>query len=63
MLDKEDQLYMCGIGNIKVIVVARDRESAKRNAHSWIGGNPEQYTVTPLTNPGDRIHLALTLYV
>lgn len=62
-MDKELILFIVEMGNIHVITYAYERESAKRNAHSWIGGNYDHYIVTPLTEPGDRIHLSLTLYV
>lgn len=58
-----NQLFLVSFGNIKVITWALGRESAKRNAHDWIGGNMDQYIVSPLTNPGDRIHLDITLAV
>lgn len=35
-----------------------NRESVKENAHKWFGmGNPDEYIVTPLTNPGERFKL------
>lgn len=54
---------MVSLGNIRYFTWAGDRENAKRNARSWIGGNIDQYVVTPLTEPGDRVHLALTLAI
>jgi hypothetical protein len=56
-------IFMVQMGNVRVFVWATDREDAKRQAHSWIGSDPDNYIVTPLTNLGDRIHLSLTLYV
>ncbi len=56
-------LFMVEMGNIHFICDARDREDAKRKAYQWIGGNSDDYTVSPLTEKGDRIHMAVTLYV
>lgn len=56
-------VFMVEMGNIHVFTYQLDRESAKRDAHAWIGGNPDDYIVTPLTTPGDRIRLNMTLYV
>lgn len=42
-----------------VIVDATDREYAKRHAKHILGGNPDQYIVTPLTEPGERIAFLL----
>lgn len=55
-------------GNVNVITNSvRDghigREEAKRKASHWIGGDPDTYTVTPLTDKGDRVHLAVTVSV
>lgn len=56
--------FMVKFGNIHYFVYETSRETAKRSAHSWIGGNPDDYIVTPLTSPGDRIVLGATvLYV
>lgn len=63
MSDKQKILFLVSQGNIKVLTYAYNREDAKRQTHSWIGGNTDYYTVTPLTEPGDRIHLAITLWV
>lgn len=63
MLDKNDQIYLCSLGNVKVFVIAKGREEAKKQAHGWIGGDREQYVVSPLTNPGDRIHFHMTLFI
>lgn len=54
-------LFLVEMGNIHYICYASNRENAKRQAHSWIGSDPDHYTVTPLTERGDRIHIALTL--
>lgn len=56
-------LFLVSFGNKKVVTYALNRESAKRNAHTWIGGNADLYTITPLTSPGDVIHLSVSLYV
>lgn len=62
-MDKDKIVFMVQMGNVRVFVWAIDREEAKRQARTWIGSDSDNYIVTPLTNPGDRIHLALTLYV
>lgn len=49
--------FMVEMGNIHFFTYALNRENAKRKAVKWIGGNPDDYTVTPLTEPGDRIAL------
>lgn len=56
-------LFLVSFANKRVITYAFDREGAKRNAFGWIGGNVDSYTVSPLTIPGDQIHLDITLYV
>lgn len=55
--------FLVAFGNIKYFTWALDREDAKRNAHSWIGGNADDYVVEPLTNKGDRVKLDLILYI
>jgi hypothetical protein len=57
------QLYMCETGNAHVLTWASGREDAKRKARVWLSGDPDKYIVTPLTDPGDRVHLAITLNV
>lgn len=37
-----------------VILEAPDREGAKRDARALLAGDPENYIVTPLTEPGSR---------
>lgn len=61
MYTRHDILFMVEMGNIHFITFGYDREDAKRKALPWIGSNPDNYTVTPLTEPGDRIHMALSL--
>jgi hypothetical protein len=56
-------LFLVEYGNAHVICWASDREEAKRQARNWLWENPDKYTVTPLTEPGDRIHFHLTLAV
>jgi hypothetical protein len=51
------QLFIVTRLNAHVILNARDREHAKRHTMYWLGGNPDEYTVTPLTNPGDHIFI------
>jgi hypothetical protein len=57
-------LFMVESGNTHVIVYETGREQAKRAASRWLGdynGGPDNYIVTPLTAPGDRIHIDLSL--
>ncbi len=49
--------------NIKVFTMAYNREGAKRQAHRWIGLDPDKYTVSPLTNKGDRVKLDVILSI
>jgi hypothetical protein len=56
-------LFMVEYGNVHVITWADGREDAKRKAQVWLRLNPDLYTVTPLTEPGDRIHLSINLAV
>lgn len=57
-------LFLVEFGNAHYLCVARNREDAKRQAHSWMGGgDSDNYTVTPLTQDGDRIHVAITVQV
>jgi hypothetical protein len=67
-------IFMVSYGNVRVITTGNNREDAKRNAANWIsyqdaysGGafrpSTDEYTVTPLTNPGDRIKLDISLRV
>lgn len=43
------------------ICSASNREDAKREAAPTLMGNPDEYTVTPLTQDGDRVFLQLQL--
>ena len=54
---------MVEFGNVHWIGMCMDREDAKRMAHKWIGGDKERYTVSPLTEPGDRLHVEFSLNV
>lgn len=64
-------LFMVEYGNMHVLVTSfvrgpNAREDAKRKAHKHIGGGastvtPDDYIVTPLTEPGDRIVLDVTV--
>ena len=56
-------LFMVEYGNAHVITWAHDREDAKIKARSWLRNIPDLYTVTPLTEPGDRVHLSISLNV
>lgn len=52
--------------NVKTIVWAFHREDAKRKAHEgWLRGmgDPDQFICTPITEPGDRVKLDITLNV
>lgn len=48
-------LFMVEMGNFHFLTWAENRERAKSNAHSWIGSRKDYYTVTPLTEKGDRV--------
>lgn len=57
--------WVVEIGNTHIILNTQrqDREEAKRKARQWLGGNPDNYTVTPITEPGDRVRLDVTVQV
>ena len=58
------QLFLVTYGERNhMLVWAMGREDAKRQCRHWFGGNADNYTVNPLTNPGDTIHVALTLSI
>lgn len=42
-----------------VVTFQDDREAAKRAAHPYLLGNPDRYTVSPLTHSGDLVTLAI----
>lgn len=44
-----------------VVLSALNREYAKSKSQEILGGDPDEYTVTPLTNEGDRVHLDLNI--
>jgi hypothetical protein len=50
-------LFLVEMGNTHVIIYELNRETAKREAHKIIGSDPDLYTVTPLTEIGDRIFI------
>lgn len=69
-LESKKRLYIVqphAKSNVKVIVWSLDNKSAAREAMPWIAGtdydNPDKYVVTAITKPGDRVKLAVTLYV
>jgi len=45
-------LYFCN---------ADGREAAKRMAQDYLLGDPDKYTVTPITNPGDVVSLRINV--
>lgn len=44
-----------------VIVTATGRDYAKSKASQFIGGDPDNYIVTPLTQAGDYIHFDISI--
>jgi len=48
------------LGGVHVICTATNREYAKSKASQFLGGNPDEYIVSPLTNKGDKVHLDIT---
>jgi hypothetical protein len=57
------QLFLCSLGNIRVVLWAMGREDAKRQARVWLGSDPDSYTVTSLSEQGDRVHISITLAI
>jgi hypothetical protein len=52
--------------NVHVVVWAMGREHAKSRAESWLQGSyggKDNWDVIPITAPGDRVHLDITLSV
>lgn len=51
--------------NAKFVTWAMKDDDARQQAHTWFGydGGPswDKYVVTPITKPGDRIHMSITL--
>lgn len=56
-------LFIVNFGNIRVVTWASGREEAKRNAHVWLGADPDKYIVTPLSEIGDRVRIDITLAI
>lgn len=63
MLTLNGGFWLVEIGNAHVILNTSgpSREEAKRKAYTWLGGDSDRYTVTPLTEPEDRVHLDITV--
>lgn len=70
------QLFMVEYGNVHVVTNALTREEAGRRAERWMHSQQpkegsgslafpgwESYTITPLTAPGDRIKIDISLSV
>jgi len=53
-------LFIVSDGNYHVIVTALNREYAKSKAAGFLGNDPDEYVVSPLTKPGDSIHLDIS---
>lgn len=47
------------ISDLLVIVTAHAREHAKSKAFDYLGGNPDQYIVEPLSERKTRIHFII----
>lgn len=62
-MTRYDILFLVEMGNVHYLCYANDREDAKRQAHRWIGANVDDYTITPLTEPGDRVRIELNLSI
>lgn len=56
-------LFQVTNNNAHVITWSFDREDAKRRAAPWLSGDRDKYVVTPLTNPGDRVKLDITISI
>jgi hypothetical protein len=57
------QLFLVSLDNIRVIIWATGREDAKRQAKSWLRGDADSYIVSPLSESGDKVHLAIMLTI
>lgn len=58
-----DILFRVTRGRHHVIVWTFDREEAKRQARSYLGGDMDAYVVEPITERDDTVHLHLSLRV
>jgi hypothetical protein len=54
-------LFICSAGIHHYLCYAEGREGAKRQAQPFLLGDPDMYTVTPLTEKGDVVRLAVTV--
>lgn len=45
------------MSDLVVVVNAYDRELAKRAAERHLGGNPDNYIVSPVSEPGAKVHI------
>lgn len=55
-------LFLVTSGNMHCMVLAFGREAAKHDARGYLLGDPDRYTVSPLTVAGERIHLSVSLF-
>ena len=55
------KFWLVTLNGVHVICNSRTREFAKSKAHSCLGGNPDTYVVTPLTDAGERVNLDVTV--
>lgn len=60
-MNTHNKLFLISLGNIRFICWAFGREEAKRQAREWIGGDMERYVVSPLSEEGDRVRIAVNL--
>lgn len=63
MITETHRLWLVVLGSHRVICTGLDREDAKREAHNYMGGNPDTYIVEPLSNIGDTVRLQITVSV
>lgn len=62
----DNQMWVVSPGEgstFKCVVWAGDREDAKRKARTWLARDPDHYICTPVTNPGDKVKVDITLNV